>query len=34
MEINVKVKRDFLKRTGTIFRITPTMEMHMEKFRT
>lgn len=33
MEINVKVKRDFVKIIGIIFRITPRMEMHMEKFR-
>lgn len=33
MEINAKVKRDFVKRTGIIFRITPSMEMRMEKFR-
>lgn len=33
MEINVKVKRNFVKRTGMIFSITPSTEMHMEKFR-
>lgn len=33
METNVKVKRDFAMRSGIIFCISPSKELHMHTFR-